>query len=316
MIDRYISDIRPSSVTGYLDKEVLTAVDLTELTEPGGASTITSCADDVACDCIIALAGGDNEWENDKADFLYKVPFDNGEEINIDLFLEKDGVEVHEFGDADPDINDYYDLGSFTEEAGQELYKGIVVKWAGVLTEYGAGKYRVRSEVSLGEATPVIEYSECFQLYQYHCDIADGTVYFEWLQNGELKSSKFNYKGMEWRRYRRVQGKIVKWTPTLEKDSILYTNYFDKQVQDSLQNKYQFESGTLYFATVKPLVYDMMLADEIFITDYNISSHRNDYVMMPVRQEEIGDLSEFAGSKKAVLNLTFSDRIKNHIKNS
>ena len=57
----------------------------------------------------------------------------------------------------------------------------------------------------------------------------------------------------------------------------------------------------------------MMLADSINVTDFNLYNHRKDYINFQLRQDEVS-VEEFAYSEKAVLNLKFTDKIKNTLK--
>jgi hypothetical protein len=57
----------------------------------------------------------------------------------------------------------------------------------------------------------------------------------------------------------------------------------------------------------------MMLADEIIVSDFNMFNHRQDYVGLRLRQDEVS-IEELAYSDKAVLNLKFTDKIKDQIK--
>lgn len=313
MITSFISDIDPSTLTGFCTKTVVTAIDTSVV--PGGSSSgITMCYDEPCCDKILALAGGDEDWQNDKASFIYGAAYDNGGGVIINMYLQKDNVDIHEL-DSESPLGIHYPLGTWNNVTAQKLYSGFEIEWALVLQMFGYGNYSVRAEILIGENEPLEELSECYEVREYNCSLADNSVYFEWVQNGETKFGAFDFTGMNWRQYRRVKGKFAQWKPTIEKDSVLYSNYYEKQVQDSVPNKYVFESELLMYPTTKKLIEDVMLADDIYITDYNTFNHRNDYLSFPVRQDEI-ELNEQPGSKKAQLNLTFTDRFKNFIKNS
>lgn len=287
---------------GYISKIVGTAVKL-----PVSASqpVISLTVPRVCCKCYEVYGGGSNDYHNDKSSFLYKGF--NGSGVVIKLF--KDDEELITL-DASANLGTYYPFGTWTY-ADQDNYVGYIIDWDAVYQAHGIGCYFVRAERTVLGNTENIDSRE-FSLNIYDDTKADKSVTFRWYQNGNIKSSEFDYTGMNWEQHLRVEGRLSNWEPTLEKDEIVYSNYETIQVQDEVRNAYSFESHLVDSSTSEALALDMMLANNIYITDFNAYNHRT-YVDLNVRQEEIS-IEEIQGGTDAVVTLKFSDKVKNVIK--
>lgn len=259
----------------------------------------------VCCACFDVYGGGSNDYQNDKSSFLYKGF--NATGVVIKLF--KDGEELITL-DASANLGTYYPFGTWNY-ADQENYVGYVINWDAVYQAHGIGCYFIRAERTVLGNSENIDSRE-FSLGLYDDTKADKSVTFKWVQNGNIKSSEFDYTGMEWTQYIRIDGRLSNWEPTLEKDEIVYSNYETIQVQDEIRNTYSFESHLVDSSTTEALTLDMMLANDIYITDFNAYNHRT-YVDLNVRQEEVS-VEEIQGGTDAVITLKFSDKIKNVIK--
>ena len=58
---------------------------------------------------------------------------------------------------------------------------------------------------------------------------------------------------------------------------------------------------------------NLLQANTIFITDYNIKNFDYRLIQKPVKLAEINE-TKYNNNRQAVYNLTFSDRIDDHIK--
>jgi hypothetical protein len=304
MIESSIVNDNPTGLSGYCDKLIGMVVSV-PLASPVPAFALV--VDPLCCICVKVFGGG-TELQNDKYSFLFKKAIAAD---TIVFKLLKDDIEVATLNDNTLGV--FSDFGTWTTHTGQSLYTGFVIDFDLVYDAHGEGNYNVRAEHNvLGNAYNVD--SETLTLKKYADQLADETVKFQWTQNGRIRSNQFNYTGMDWIQYIRVEGKLSGWQPTLIKDSVVYSNYRVKQVQDQIENKYTFESFMLKSWMTKLLCLDMMLADSILVTDFNLFNHRKDYLAFELRQDEISNFEEVNYTENAILALQFTDRFENNIK--
>lgn len=304
MIEESINNSNPVFLSGYFDR--LTA-STASVPKSVVTPTINLSIPEVCCDCFDVFGGGSGV-QNDKTSLLFKRAISSD---TITLKLKKNGEEVATLNSNT--LGSFYDFGTWTTHAGQEHYIGYVVDWDLVLSAHGFGTYVIDAErVILGNSDTIS--SDSYFLRQYDDLLANESVVFEWTHNGRIRSNEFNYADMDWTQYIRVKGKFGTWEPSLEKDEVIYSNYRIKQVQDEIINKYTFESKLIKYNISKVLILDMMLAGEIFATDFNLYNHRKDIIQLPIRQDEIPSIEELQGNEKAVLTLQFVDRFKDTLK--
>jgi len=304
MIVGNFANTNPLTLAGYLDRIIATSVELPTIP---ASPTLALTIPEICCECLGVFGGGSEDYQNDKSTCFYKRSTSSD---TITLKLKKDGTQVATITDST--YGAYYDFGTWSDFQGQENYKVYVIDWDLVFNAFGNGVYILDADyVVLGNSFTIS--SQQFKLQEYNDYRANGTVSFEWTQNGRIRNSEYNYSNMNIKQYIRLDGKFGTWEPSLEKDEIIYSNYERKQVQDEIVNSYSFESRLVDSYISNLLVNDMMLADDIKVTDFNLYNHRKDYINFKLRQDEIS-VEELASSDKAVLNLKFTDRFKNHLK--
>ena len=302
MIIGNFADSDPALQGGYLDRLVAKAVKLPSQPQ---SPTLSLTIPELCCDCLGVFGGGSEDYQNDKSTFFYRRSTSGD---TITLKLKQDGTEVATI--TDNTYGTLYDFGTYSGD--QADYKIFIIDWDLVYNAFGGGVYLIDAEYSIIGSSFTTSSQE-FKLLEYNDYRADGTVRFEWTQNGRIRNSEFDYTGLNITQYLRLDGKFGGWEPALEKDEIIYSNYERKQVQDEVVNSYNFESTLVDSYISKLLVNDMMLADSINVTDFNLYNHRKDYINFQLRQDEVS-VEEFAYSDKAVLNLKFTDKIKNTLK--
>ncbi len=303
MIVGNFADSDPAVQGGYLDRLVAKAVQLP--TQPQ-SPTLALSVPETCCECLGVFGGGSEDYQNDKSTFFYRRSTSSD---TIALKLKQDGTEVATI--TDNTYGTLYDFGTYSGD--QADYKIFIIDWDLVYNAFGVGVFKIDADYVISAGSTFTASSQEFKLLQYNDYRADGTVRFEWTQNGRIRNSEFDYTGLNITQYLRLDGKFGGWEPALEKDEIIYSNYERKQVQDEVVNSYNFESTLVDSYISKLLVNDMMLADSINVTDFNLYNHRKDYINFQLRQDEVS-VEEFAYSDKAVLNLKFTDKIKNTLK--
>ena len=304
MIIGNFTDTDPAVQGGYLDRLIATAIQLP--TQPS-SPTLSLTIPETCCDCLGVFGGGSEDYQNDKSTFFYRRS-DSSQSITLKLV--KDSEEIATINSST--YGTYYDFGTWTTDP-QKNYKVLILDWDSVYSLHGVGVYEIKAEYVVPAGSNFNVLSQQFKLQEYSDYRADGTVSFAWTQNGRIRNSQFDYTGLDITQYIRLDGKFGGWEPALEKDEIIYSNYERKQVQDEIVNSYSFQSKLVDSYISKLLINDMMLADSINVTDFNLYNHRKDYINFQLRQDEVS-IEEFPSSDKAVLDLKFTDKVKNHLK--
>ena len=185
------------------------------------------------------------------------------------------------------------------------------LEWRNVLSLLGAGQYQIRKDITTaGITTQVL--SNTYKLYNYSTTTADKTVKIEAAFNGRIESLGTNFE--DYQTSIRLPAFFGRAEPTYTQDNILHTDYVSRQVSISVENEYTFQSNLLPSCITSEVLYFMLLADDIRITDYNLNNHSYELVKVPVLLQDNGGTSYFVRSRDAVLNLTFVDKLKNIIK--
>jgi hypothetical protein len=152
-------------------------------------------------------------------------------------------------------------------------YYGHKIEWQTYLntptTGAGEGKYRVNFDYGTSSI-----YSEEFCLYKYSQDAVNKTVRFEYTWDsviGDKSQSKTrDFAGMDWTSQLRIcdsvfygrRGGFEKETQRLETGEEL-------SVKKSFREEYTLEMRKAGMAVHKFLMYDVLMADEILVCDYN-----------------------------------------------
>ena len=243
-----------------------------------GSSTITIPAEPlevclcVAQDCernvnVLADFEDDADYKNDKTSFLFKL-FSNSDTIEIKLF--KDDIEVADLNNDD--LGTFYGIGSLSSGIPeQDFYAGYLVDWQKVLLAHGIGYYKIKANLTQF-GSPINFESVKYYLLPFSDEQANGSVKLVSYQNGNIESSEFNFTGMNWYQQIRING--ILWNKQSEyiTDNYFTSNKTITQIQDSIKNTYTLQIEFLQDSISKFIIENNLLANEIFITDYNMDS--------------------------------------------
>lgn len=237
-------------------------------------------------------------YKNDRSSFLFRKI---GASDSIAFELWSGGVKVADLNDAT--YGTYY--ASFTAEP---LQSGFVVDWRLVLSGLGAGCYQVKAPLTLAGESYTFE-SQIFRLAPYSDERADGTVKLEALQTGNILSAPVNYAGLVsggWPQSVRIDGFFGRMQPTLEADNYVDQNYNTRQIQDRVVREYTLETKLLPSNFEKLFVFDAMLGNELFATDYNILNAQiyRAVPIVPIAPE----VSYYGANRRAKYAITFQHR--------
>ena len=98
-------------------------------------------------------------------------------------------------------------------------------------------------------------------------------------------------------------------------------NYLDsqlrkQQIQDSIVNEYSLETRLLPSSVANRVVYDMFLANRIFVTDYNLLNEdvqdcKKTYNDVELYPDEIEAPKFFSGITRRIYNFKFVEKQQN-----
>lgn len=265
------------------------------------------CQCDDTCDFIETAFIGTSDttwWKNDKKSFIRARLFSTD---SITFTILKDGVQKAVLNNDT--YGEYYNFGS--PVLINTDYKGIIVDWRLVKIAFGYGTYQIKTvHESLGTEYEFLSHK--FDVVEYNSYRADNTVRLEVYQNGRIESG-FDYTGIMWPQYLRIDGKFGNKTPTLEIDNYEDTKRNVKQIQSKTVNTYTLTTHLLPDYIFDYLNEDAIHANEIYITDYNIQNQKL-YRRIPVYVSSIQDVKSHNFSKKSNFVYELKDKKNNIIK--
>lgn len=288
------------------------------------ACTVPSIEEFERCDCdcfegclekfpVFAKVGGTDK-QNDKSSFLYRVltATDTG---SIKL-LKKNGNEFEELATLNSaTYGTFYDFGTWSQYTDQDLYFGYELEWLSVFTAHGRGEYQIKAELTV-TGSSVEKFSQIFVLEEYTDRRADGTVKIQTVQNGDIRRSQFDFTGMEWNQYVRLKGFFGFRTPEFITEEYLTNDYKEEQIQDEIRDEYTLEiESFLEGEVLEDFIYTRLLANEIFVTDYNLcNTNKAKFCDFPVKMQSFEQVFEDRYRKGSLYSLKFTDRFKDNFK--
>jgi hypothetical protein len=263
MIIEQIPNIKPYPFNGQAVKQL---GEIVPIIVPDAENEICIC-DYITCqyqENVFRSADG-LDYKNDKSEFLFKRLV-TGDSIIMKLL--KNNVEVATLDDdALGELFDGFTSGS----SEQEKYVGFVIDWNAVYLAEGAGIYSLEADLNILGTTSTYTSRE-FKLQTYSDLAADNTVKIESVQNGNIIGSEFDFTGLNWRQYLRIPGRFGNPTPEYETERYQDTNYNFKQIKDTMSQVWDLNTKLLPWEVANKLVYNKVLANEIYITDYSIKA--------------------------------------------
>lgn len=241
---------------------------------------------------------GGKDFENDESSFLF-AKSSVTDTITFKLF--KNGVSV---GLLDATYGDYFPTGF----SNQPLYVGIVLEWLKVFQNDGVGTYQVHINLNILGVASVVK-SQIYQLMQFTEQDAHGTVRVDWIQNGNILSNDLDYTDLQWPQSIRFQGEFGRKAPVLEKDFYKTQSQRRTQIQDNIVTSYDLNTKLLPSNISNGLYYDMSLANQIFISDYNLFNNE-DFKLKEVDTESFDEPGYFGMNTGARHTLIFTDRFQ------
>ena len=207
----------------------------------------------------------------------------------------------------DDTLGTFFPIGSF---ATQPLLTGFKLEWSKVLVAHGEGNFKIRIERNLVTGSDIL-FTINYLLKTYSAELADNTIWIEWIHNGEILD-ELDYTGIEWFQSIRLPGFFGNKQTEFEEEIFKASNFETFQIRNELTFPRLVEIGPIP-SCVGDFLPNLVQANIIQITDYNVRNH--DYFLQQkvVRLKEINE-TRYDRERLAVYNLTFTDRKEDHIK--
>lgn len=298
-----LANSEPMEQTEFSTKMVTSSVAIPEEIPVKGF-----CFCDHECDfveTVFADLADTDSYKNDRTDIgLFNIPDTVGGSYEIRLI--KSGQTPIVITD-----NTYGTLSDLETITGLPRWFGYLLEWNKVATLHGFGSYTI--EVDLVNYTKTItRTSYGFMLMPYGEVSADETVKIETVHNGCVESG-IDYGSTGWIRSIRIPAIFGNKVQRLETDNYFDTNNNKTQIRDQIVNEYTLETKRLPSTVMTPLIEDKLLANQIFITDYNLFNF-DDIRQLEVVAIEIGEQNYSSKSRKASFKISFEQKLQNIIK--
>ena len=288
--------------------EIATALATTSVSVPESIPVLGFCFCDHECDfveTVFADLADTDSYKNDRTDIgLFNIPDTVGGSYEIRLIKS---------GEAPIIIidNTYGSLTDLNSLSSLPNYFGYLLDWNKVATLEGFGTYTI--EVDLVNYTKTItRTSYDFRLVPYSEENANGTVKIETVHNGCVENG-IDYGSNGWIRSIRIPGMFGDEVQRLEVDNYFDTQNNKTQIKDQIVNEYTLETKPLPSSVMTPLIEDKLLANQIFITDYNLFNFE-DIRQLEVVALEITEQNYSPRSRKGSFKIKFEEKLQNIIK--
>lgn len=151
---------------------------------------------------------------------------------------------------------------------------GYFIDWRKVLLTLGEGTYYLQYDITTIFGANKTYYSETYCLKQYTIDRANGTVRIEYYLNGLLGRNDFDtklndYLASNWYNQHRFDGVFHYENSSYKTDEISYSNGLSQFVEDEQTPEYSLKLKPIPVFKHDLLRTDILMGDEVFITDYN-----------------------------------------------
>ena len=274
--------------------------------------TLDTCSS--GCDCaeccyshkVYGEAVYSSDLKNDKYQFLALALNDSG---NVTFTIQKSEVDL--VAVTDQSLGVWVDAGGYADNL---RLASFYIDWGIILRTYGEGEYRVKIEVdALGGGTTTT-YSDNFDLLPYINSNVNGSVVFEWVQNGIILDNSIDYTNLEIPQYLRLPGNIG-----FENEVELLVEEHETaphefvQVQDQTIFKHTFESELLPFSVTNVILKDLILANETTVTNYNYYDHFT-ITQKEMKPDSVVEFKSYPFNKCAKLKIKFNNKVRNTIK--
>lgn len=249
------------------------------------------------CEKFLVLAGGSNDWQNDKTSAFIKLSLLSD---NCTIVLKND------FG-----VNANYQP-TLTKFPNDELGYYATVDWQSVLSLDGVGCYKIEVNYSISGVTGTINWGE-YELKQYSPENAKNTVRLKGVFNQYNVIDNINMIGSNMVDTLRFYGFFGNRKPNTEIDNLIYQNREIYNVQRENVNIYELITDPLTVNYTRKIL-DLFLLSEsdLFVSDHTPDQHTSEYKNKAVSVGESAEVEYFENSKYAKITVNLNDKKRNN----
>jgi len=202
----------------------------------------------------------------------------------------------------------FKNFGSIPNNLNLSTYR---LSWKKVLTLHGEGAYQIIKRISIVGINVDIP-SNSYQLRKYSIQQANGTTRIDTKHNGRMVKLGIDFKNSGFETTLRTNGFFGNRDSTYVQDNLIYSNN-EKNEQVSIieEKKYQFQMVKVPECISEDFFSFHLLANEIFLNDYNVNNHSYELVKIPTVLSDNSGTKYIPQTRNAIINLTFEHRYKN-----
>lgn len=255
---------------------------------------------------VFASTNDSSQYKNDFSGFYHKrqVSSETCEFVLIELSNQTE----HLLNDST--FGSFKNFGSISNEVDLMTF---VLDWKKVLIELGEGSFKVVKRFNLVGIQNEFEYL-VYNLSEFSSLKADTTVRVDVKMSGLLEKENIDFTDSGFKDSIRVPGFFGRRDPTFEEDNLIDSSYQKRQISMKQTNEYKFQTN-LIPECVTTTIFDFLLfSQDIKINDYNLNNHSYKYKNYSVKLENNEGTRYLVKSRKASLNLVFSDKYINNNK--
>lgn len=255
---------------------------------------------------VLASTTDTDLFKNDFSGFFHKrqTPSETCDFILIDL------SDASEYTLNDDTYGKFKGFGSIQTNPDLTWFK---LEWRKVLIDLGVGAYKVVKRINLAGIDVEIEYF-VYNLFEYSSTIANGTARMDITMSGLLEAISIDFSDTGFCTSIRVPGFFGNREHGWEEDILVNRNYVRRQISMKQTNEYKFQANLIPYCITKEIVDFMLFSDDIRFFDYNLNNHSYDFKNFPVKLANNDGTRYPVTSRKADLNITFSDKKINNNK--
>lgn len=187
----------------------------------------------------------------------------------------------------------------------------VRINWRDVLQNEGAGCYSITVEAEIS-GIPVNFTWGNYQLLQFDEHSSHGQVRLRSKFDSKQSIEGIDFTGSNVIDDIRFKGFFGYRNPNTTVDNIFGFNRELSKVKREHLNSFTLESNPLEICYTKPILDLHLLSEnEILASDYNFHNHDKGYKDFPCIVAEVGEPTYPRGSKKAIINATFNNKVQN-----
>ena len=215
---------------------------------------------------VFADSADSDSLKNDNSNIIKIIP----KQYTVSMNLQKlvSGSWATQAALTDNTYGTFYAQGF--ESKGNNDYIGYALSWRTVLSGFGTGRYRIQFDAGSSNEF----YSEEYCLRNYSALAIDGSVRIKYLWNSVIgdKNQKLqrDFAGINWWNEIRLMPTIFGFkSGSFESEQVRYQNGKERSISKGFREEYQMIIKQLPSELHDVVVNDILMSDDIKITDYN-----------------------------------------------